>query len=138
MISLNITILFQFVNFVVGLIIINHFIIKPIREVLAKRRAIFDGLETDVNGLMRTSQSKLVEYDARLQKTRQEITQIREDMKTQAAAKAQELQNQANDDARSLRQEAQDVRAKESGMAFEELQKQTQNYARLATSRLLS
>ncbi len=138
MIEINITLLFQLVNFIIGLLIINHFIIKPLREVMAKRRAIINGLDDDVNGLSSTAKSKIVEYEARLQKTKAEIARNRDDLKGVAFSKAQTLQNDASEKARELRQSAQDVRLQESDAAYQELKSQSANFAKLVTSRLLS
>ncbi len=138
MIELNITFLIQVVNFLIGLTIINHFIIKPLREVMAKRRSIFQGLETDASDLNSTAKSKLVEYEARLQKTKLEIVKNRDALKEEALSKAHQLQTEASEKARLTRQEAQEARLKESEEAYQNLKEQTSEFAKMATSRLLS
>ncbi len=138
MIELNITFVIQIVNFLIGLTIINHFIIKPLREIMAKRRSIFSGLEADANGMSTTANSKLVEYEARLQKTRLEIVNAREAMKEEASVKAHAIQNDASEQARQLRQAAQEARVKEGEAAYESLKGQTADFAKMVTTRLLS
>ncbi len=138
MIEVNITLLFQIVNFVIGLLIINHFIVKPLREVIAKRRAAFSSLEGDASGLDSKAKSKLVEYEARLQKVRAEVTNAREESKNQAFAKAQAINSDAADKAREIRTNAQEERVKASEAVYADLQSKTQEFATLATSRLLS
>ncbi len=138
MIDINITLLIQMVNFFIGLFIINHFIIKPLREVMAKRRAILSTLNVNANSLEEQAKAKLVGYEERIQKARQDMAHKREEIKAESSARAHEVQTKAEEEARQLRYKAQESRVQEGEKAYKELQKQTSGFAQSFVQRILS
>lgn len=138
MIEFNITLVFQFVNFLLGLLIINHFIIKPLREVMARRNALVDGLDTDANTLDTQAKSKLSEYEASLQNVRSEVVRTREAVKIEAHARAHEMQLRAEEEARKFRYDAEQRRRNESESAYTKLSAQSSSFADSIVKRLLA
>ncbi len=138
MIAVDITILIQLVNFIVGLLIINHFIIKPIREVLAKRKMASDTLQAGTDEFVLRASSKLKIYEERLANAKLEVVKERENMKSDAHAKSLKLHENASAKAAGIRKEAAEIRDNESGEAYDALHAKLPEYARLAAERLLS
>ncbi len=138
MISVNFTVAIQFINFLIGLLIINYLIIKPLREVMAKRRASLSVLNTDARSFEAKAKSKLMNYEERLKAVKAEIAQQRESLKEEASSKAHALQSGAEEESRSIRQAAQESRVVEGEKAYAELSTQTQSYAQSFVERLFS
>ena len=44
MLDLNITLVFQLVNFFIALYVLNLLLIRPIREIIRKRKAVMDDM----------------------------------------------------------------------------------------------
>ncbi len=138
MISVNFTIAIQFVNFIIGLLIINYLIIKPLREVMAKRRASLGVLNTDARSFEAKAKSKLLNYEERLKAVKADIVAQRENMKAEALAKAHAMQTGAEEESRSIRQAAQESRVVEGEKAYAELSGQTKEYAQSFVNRLFT
>lgn len=137
MISIDITLLIQVVNFLLSLAIINWLIIKPVREVMAKRRAHNDALRGDAAGMNSTAADKMNEYEARLLKARQEMAAGREAAKLAVEKDAQGRLEQASVEARGIRLEATESMRRESVTAQQELDGKVADYAKMALGRLL-
>lgn len=138
MISVDFTIFLQLINFLIGLLIINHFIVKPIREVLAKRQLAFDALKTNADDFNAKAKSKLVEHEARIKQVKKEVEQERETLKMAALSKSYELHAEASKKAQDLRKEAQLVRETQSEQAYTDLKAKVNDFAKLSVDRLLS
>ena len=95
MINIDITLLIQLVNFLVTLVIINYLIVRPVRGVIARRRAANDELKEKAESLAGEASLKMEGYTARIAQARAE--------ERRAMAVAQEQENKAK---------AQDARAK--------------------------
>lgn len=138
MVEINITILFQFVNFMLGLLIINYFIIKPLREVMAKRRALLDGLGTESSNFENSAKKKLDEYEESLKKARESVAVERNEFMAVAGAKAQDIQEKATQEARKIRQDAENIKQTEGEKVYKELNSQASNFAQSFIQRILS
>ncbi len=138
MVEINITLLFQFVNFMIGLFIINYFIIKPLREVMAKRRALLGGLDTESNSFETSAKQKLDEYEESLKKARESVSEQRNEFMALAGAKAQDIQEKANQEAKKIRQEAESVKLTEGEKVYKELNSQANTFAQSFIQRILS
>lgn len=137
MISLDITLLFQLVNFLVTLALLNWLIIGPVRRVMAERRARNDGLRSDTGSLNDEAARKLEAYEARLLRARAEMAAVRDEAKQAGEKDAQGRLESAGEEARVIRREAADRLHAESADARRELDAQVGDYARLAVDKLL-
>ena len=137
MISLDITLLFQLVNFLVTLALLNWLIIGPVRRVMAERRARNDGLRGDTGSLNDEAARKLEDYEARLLRARAEMAAVRDEAKQAGEKDAQGRLESAGEEARVIRREAADRLHAESADARRELDAQVGDYARLAVDKLL-
>lgn len=137
MISLDITLLFQLVNFLVTLALLNWLIIGPVRRVMAERRARNDGLRGDAGSLNSEAARKLEGYEARLLRARAEMAAARDEAKQAGEKNAQGRLDAAGEEARAIRREAADRLHEESAGARRELDGRVDAYARMAVDRLL-
>jgi F-type H+-transporting ATPase subunit b len=102
MISIDLTVVFQFVNFLVIMVVLNIFLYKPIRKVLADReKEIADAHERAVS-VDREVQEKMELYEMKLRQT----TAMAAEEKSKAIQKAREEEAATIDKARK---EAADV-----------------------------
>jgi len=114
MLDLNITMLFQLVNFLVAIIVLNILLIRPIREIIKKRNSVMDGLSGEADDFESQAAKRLDNYESELARARQEAGQARSAGREagqaeqltivgDAQAKAREI---LDDTRRKLREEA--------------------------------
>ena len=84
MIELNVAFVIQMINFGVLVLILNIFLYKPIRKVLADRRQVIDSAREKAAAVDLEVQDKMARYEARLH-----------DAKTEAAGRRAEALKQA-------------------------------------------
>uniref|UniRef100_C6E9F6 ATP synthase subunit b n=1 Tax=Geobacter sp. (strain M21) TaxID=443144 RepID=C6E9F6_GEOSM len=70
MINLDIAFVFQLVNFLVLVLLLNAFLYKPIRKQLAERSAQINGAKQKSAEVDREVQEKLASYEARMREIR--------------------------------------------------------------------
>ncbi|HWI41727.1 MAG TPA: ATP synthase F0 subunit B [Verrucomicrobiae bacterium] len=102
MISLDLTFVFQIVNFLVILLVLNVFLYKPIRKVLAERSGTIEGARAKAQAVDREVQEKLALYESRLREVKAAAHQER-------AALIREAQEQEHALVESARKEAADT-----------------------------
>lgn len=84
MISLDLAFVIQVVNFLVLMVILNVFLFKPIRKVMADRRAQIDGSRERAAAVDKDVQEKMALYESRLR-----------DVKASAGAERETLRKEA-------------------------------------------
>ena len=77
MLDLNITLVFQLINFFIALFFLNWLLIKPIREIIKKRNGIMDDMASEADNFVNEARERLANYEAELAKARQEAGQTR-------------------------------------------------------------
>ena len=88
MLDLNITLVFQLVNFFIALYVLNLLLIRPIREIIRKRKAVMD----DMSG-----ESESYEYQA--ESVKQAVV---EEAKRQAEQIVQQARRTAENEGRAM------------------------------------
>ena len=78
MLNLDITMLFQLVNFFIVLYVLNILLIRPIRGILKERRDKMDNLSGEADAFEREAEARLASYNESLQSARQEAGQTRD------------------------------------------------------------
>ena len=101
MLDLNITLVFQLVNFFIALYVLNLLLIRPIREIIRKRKAVMDDMsgesesyeyQAEQREAGAAEQASLV---AEAQKRAQEIiAETRRNLQAEADASLKELRGQ--------------------------------------------
>lgn len=126
MIELNLSFVVQLINFGILVLVLNVFLFKPIRKVLADRRQVIDSAREKTVSVDAEVQSKMAQYEARLREAKTEAGTRR--VEALKAAQAEETvilekaRKQASDSLASIR----DRVAKEAGEARELLKKQAE------------
>ncbi len=126
MIELNLSFVIQLVNFGILILILNVFLYKPIRKVLADRRQVIDSARKKTESVDAEVQAKMAQYEARLNTAKTEAVAHRAEALKLAAAEESVLlekaRKQASDSLASIRGKV----AKEAGEARELLKKQAE------------
>ena len=62
MLDLNITLVFQLVNFFIALYVLNLLLIRPIREIIRKRKAVMDDMSGESESYEYQAEQRLSDY----------------------------------------------------------------------------
>ena len=137
MINLDATIFIQMANFLITLVVLNYLLIKPVREQIAKRKALTSGYAVDIETFSSKASEKLSEYETALAEARAQAGQARENMKAQGAAQEQEILQAAHADAHGYLQSSRAQTAKEVQAAMKTLLSQVNDLAAKAGAKIL-
>ncbi|HEX9023752.1 MAG TPA: ATP synthase F0 subunit B [Geobacteraceae bacterium] len=99
MINLDITFIFQLVNFLVLMLVLNVVLYKPVRKILADRAAEISGGHEKAAALDLEVQEKMAQYEARLRDAKIKATEERGLLKKEAQAHEAEVLDQARKEA---------------------------------------
>lgn len=86
MIELNLAFVVQIINFGILVLVLNVFLYKPIRKVLAERRLVIDGARDKAASVDQEVQEKMARYEARLRDAKAEAAGRRAEALKQAQA----------------------------------------------------
>ena len=137
MINIDITLLIQLVNFLVALAIINYLIIRPVRDVMARRRAQNDELRGSADTIRDEADLKMEGYTARIAQARAEVAGVRESVKAAAEKSAQASLQAAGDEARAIHRAAAERVKAESAEAQRELDGRVGEFVQVALKSML-
>ena len=137
MINIDITLLIQLVNFLVALAIINYLIIRPVRGVIARRRAQNDELRGSADTIRSEADLKMEGYTARIAQARADVAAVRESIKASAEKDAQARVHAAGEEARAIHRAAADRVQAESAEAQRELDGRVGDYVQAALKSML-
>ena len=99
MINLDLAFVIQLINFLVLLAILNIFLYKPIRKVLAERAGELSGAKAKVAEVDREVQEKIALYEARLKEVKAAATGDRDVLKKEAQAEEAAILEKARKEA---------------------------------------
>ena len=126
MIELKLSFVIQLINFGILVLVLNIFLYKPIRKVLADRRQVIDSAREKTASVDEEVQGKMAQYEARLHAAKAEAgTRRAEALKLAQAeetAVLEKARKQASESLASIREKV----AKEAGEARELLKKQAE------------
>lgn len=83
MVDLNITLAIQMVNFIIALVVLNYVLIRPIRNILQKRRDIVNGLISETEKQNSDAGTRIQKYEADLDAARSAAAEQRDAIKQQ-------------------------------------------------------
>jgi len=138
MLDLNITMLFQLVNFLISLYVLNILLIKPIRGILAERRNKMDDIQGRTDAFNSEAEMRMSNYQAALQSARQDATKMRDEAKESAGLKQQQIVQDAAQSAQKILIETQNAIKEQAAVATAELQKQVKALAKQVVSKVLN
>lgn len=123
MIELNMSFVIQLINFGILILVLNIFLYKPLRKVLADRRQVIDSAREKSVSVDLEVQIKMAEYEARLHDAKAEATLRRAETlkiaQAEEAALLEKARKQASESLASIRARV----AKEADEARELLKK---------------
>ena len=115
------TFLAQICNLMIQLVIFKKFLLKPIKKVIAERKAKADSQIADAEKLRTEAEAMKAEYEQNLQNARTEANQIVASAQKTAAARSEELLGEARAQAAALKQKAEADIAQERKKAVNEV-----------------
>lgn len=137
MIKLDWTLLLQFANFMILLVALNVLLFKPLRAVMAARKATIDGDLAKARATEEQIQAQIAEYEAKLQEARQRGSQERAALRQAAVAEEARLLGAANEAASRRLQELKGQVADEAATARQLLRGETEALARQIAGKVL-
>ena len=137
MIKLDWTLFLQFANFMILLVVLNVLLFKPLRAVLAARKATIDGDLARARATEAQIQTQVAEYEAKLQEARQRGGQERTALRQAAVAEEARLLGAANEAASRRLQELKGQVADEAATARQALRSETEVLARQIAGKVL-
>lgn len=127
MISVNIAFFFQVVNFLLLMFLLNIFLYRPIRKILAERAAEISGGHAKAAEVDKDVQDKMAQYEARLREAKTKASEERAILKKDALAEEAVILDQARKEAGDSVNTLKKKVAKEAADAREFLREQTQS-----------
>ena len=102
MLDLNITLVFQLINFFIAIFFLNILLIRPVRDIIKKRNDLMDGIANEADQFHSEAVKRLENYEAELAKARHEAGQNRDEGKNEALAELQAIVGKAQQSAKEL------------------------------------
>lgn len=127
MINLDWAFVFQLVNFGVLVLLLNVFLYKPIRKVLADRAEQINGARAKAGEVDRDVQEKMALYEARLREVKAKASEERSAMVKEAQAEEAQLAEKARKEASESLSAIRNRVAKEAADARELLKEQARS-----------
>lgn len=87
MLDINVTFFIQLANFIIALFVVNILIIKPIREVVKKRRAMFAELASEAESVTQKSDARSESYAVSVDKARESGDALKNKLKLEGLDK---------------------------------------------------
>ena len=115
------TFLAQICNLMIQLFIFKKFLLKPIKQVIADRKAKADSEIADAQKLRTEAEAMKAEYEQNLQNARTEANQIVATAQKTATARSEEIVGEARAQAAALKQKAEADIAQERKKAVNEV-----------------
>lgn len=138
MITIDITLPIQIINFLISMFIINFFIIGPIRRNISKRRSIIKSFDESAQSFNTNASGRIEKYEKRMAKTREQINTFRESAYLSALEDAQATEEKGHQQAEIVHEEA-NLRIKgEIAQAEQELLANIPTYSKLALEKILN
>ena len=136
-ISIDWTILVQFVNFIVLMVLLNILLFRPLRNIMAARQEAIEGGHQQARDLDASINEKLESYQAKLHQAKLEGSQAGQELRAEAAKEEMSIIGAARTEADAS------LTAMKKGVAIEVdkarvvLNKETQSLAKLIASKVL-
>ena len=115
------TFLAQICNLMIQLVIFKKFLLKPVKQVIADRKAKADSEIADAQKLRTEAEAMKAEYEQNLQNARTEANQIVAAAQKTATARSEEIVGEARAQAAALKQKAEADIAQERKNAVNEV-----------------
>ncbi len=137
MIDLDITMVVQFINFLITLVVLNILLVKPIREILKKRAEVMAKTVDETVRFTTSAAEKLKNYEAALAEARAAGTVARLRLKDEGLAEEKKVVETASKDAHEFLVGARGEIAAQSKGALDSLTAKVDGMAQKAVAKIL-
>lgn len=137
MLDLNITLIFQLINFIIAIFFLNILLIRPIREIIKKRNALMDYLANEADAFHSDALNKLQDYEKQLAETRQMGNKTREEGKAAGLEELQAILGTAQQSAKKLLEDNRDQLHNQAEQALSELRDGIDDFSTKLGNKLL-
>ncbi len=137
MIDLDLTIVFQLVNFLITIVVLNFLLIKPVRDQINARQALMSSHATEIEKFTSQASSKLSQYEASLKEARAIAAQAREEIKSEGYSTEQEIASKSHAETQAFLQAAREQIQAEASTAKQVLLSQVDSFATKAVNKIL-
>jgi len=136
-ISIDWTIILQFVNFLVLMAVLNALLYRPLRKVLAQRKEKIDGSHQRAKDLEAQIEEKMTRYQEQLQAAKVKGSQERAEMRSAATAEEAKLIGAAREEAAQRLLVLKGKVAEEAAVAEKTLRAETEGIAGSIAAKVL-
>ena len=137
MLDLNITLVFQLVNFFIAIFVLNILLIRPIREIIKKRNGVMDNLAGEADSFESQAAERLANYEAELARARQDAGLTREEGRNAGLTEQQGLVGTAQKSARDILADTRRSLRGQAEATLSELRNQVSDFSARLADRLI-
>ncbi len=137
MVSLDQSIFYQIVNFLILIWVLNMVLYKPIRNILSQRKEKVSGLEQNISSISKEAASQDKAYSAGLREARSKGKKEKDAMMEAAAAEEKKILEKINAKAQADMAEVKEKIAKDAEQVKSVLQAQVDDFAAAITQKIL-
>jgi F-type H+-transporting ATPase subunit b len=123
------TIIFQALNFLILLVILQRFLYRPLRKKMKEREEEIESEIVEAKQRAEEAEREREELEEKLEEAQEEAEKIRKEAREEAAERREEVLEQAREDAADIRQEANERIQREERAARERIQKRARQTA---------
>ena len=137
MLALNITLVFQLVNFFIAIFVLNILLIRPIREIIKKRNGVMDNLAGEADSFESQAAERLANYEAELARARQDAGLTREEGRNAGLTEQQGIVGTAQKSARDILADTRRSLRGQAEATLSELRNQVSDFSARLADRLI-
>ena len=137
MLDLNITLVFQLVNFFIAIFVLNILLIRPIREIIKKRNGVMDNLAGEADSFESQAADRLANYEAELARARQDAGLTREEGRNAGLTEQQGIVGTAQKSARDILADTRRSLRGQAEATLSELRNQVSDFSARLADRLI-
>jgi len=90
-VELNITLVYQMVNFLILMFILNLLLYKPILSIIEKRQKTFDDSDSEIKRLNETIERKMAEYEDKVRQAKMKAVEEKGEIVKEGTDKAKDI-----------------------------------------------
>ena len=136
-ISVDSSVIFQIVNFLLMILVLNYFLYRPIRGILQGRREKIEGFEADIDQNTRKAEECGVTVETRLTEARRDGFSQKEEIKGSGIEEEKRILDEANGEAEAAVSRIRAQIASEVGEAREALRADLEVFSRDLAQKIL-
>ena len=137
MLDLNISLVFQLVNFFIAIFVLNILLIRPIREIIKKRNGVMDNLAGEADSFESQAAERLANYEAELARARQDAGLTREEGRNAGLTEQQGIVGTAQKSARDILADTRRSLRGQAEATLSELRNQVSDFSARLADRLI-